>query len=185
MKAKVILFALIAAVFCACNQDGIGDASLIEGGWDLRTADYDKTVYSDLEGYTHMKDSACTTVYEDKELVWLFYQGSVSMWSYYIYEGEGDWSGYNSDSYTRYTTEGEGANMTLVLTSGSIIPGFGGVTTTRRYKVEKLTNKAMVLSITEQMYNSDSRSPVDVHAVYTFKRENSLLEYIRSVYPDL
>ena len=74
--------------------------------------------------------------------------------------------------------------MTIVETSGSIIPGSEGVTTTTRYKVEKLTTRSMVLSVVEQMYDSDSKSPVDVHVVYTFKRENSLMEYIRSGYPD-
>jgi len=184
MKVKLFIFAFIAAVFCACEQNGIGDASLIEGGWDLRTVDYDKYVYADTEGYTHLKDSAYTRIYEDKELAWLFYEGSISMWSYYVQDGEGFWSGYACDCYNFYTTEGEGENMTIVETRGSIIPGYEGVTTTRRYKVEKLTSKSMVLSTTERMYNSDTQSPVDVNAVYTFKRDNSLLEYIRSGYPE-
>lgn len=185
MKSKFCIFALVCALaLSSCEPNGIGDASLIEGGWDLRTADFDKTVYADLSGNTHLKDSAYTRLYEEKEQVWLFYQGNVSVWSYFVYEGEGHWSGYDSDSHTIYTTEGEGANMTLVLTTGSIIPGSGEIATTRRYKVEKLTNKAMILSITEQIYNSDTQSPVDVHAIYTFKRENSLLAYIRSVYPN-
>lgn len=184
MKTKLFIFAFIAALFCSCNDEGIGDASLIEGGWDLRTVDYDKTVYADLKGYTHVKDSAYTRTYEEKELAWLFYQGSISLWSYYVYEGTGHWSGYNSDSYSYYTTEGEGANLTIVVTTGSSIPGSGGLTTTRRYKVEKLTTKSMVISTVERMYNSDTQSPVDVNAVYTFKRENSLMDYIRSVYPN-
>ena len=186
MKAKLLIFAFIAAVFCACEQNGVGDASLIEGGWDLRTVDYDKTVYADYTGNTHLKDSAYTRVYEDKELAWLFYQGSISEWSYYYDEQErqGHWSGYACDCYRNYVTEGEGENMTIIETSGSIIPGYEGVTTTRRYKVEKLTTKSMVLSTIEQMYNSDTRRPVDVNAVYTFKRDNSLLDYIRSGYPE-
>lgn len=184
MKAKLIIFAFIAAVFCACEQNGVGDASLIEGGWDLRNIDYDKTVYADYNGNTHLKDSAYTRVFEDKEQVWLFYQGNISEWQYFEQDGESHWAGYACDCWRKYRTEGEGENMTIVETSGSIIPGYEGVTTTRRYKVEKLTTKSMVLSTIEQMYNSDTQSPVDVNAVYTFKRDNSLLEYIRSGYPE-
>ena len=186
MKAKLFIFAFIAALFCSCNENGIGDASLIEGGWGLRTADYDKFVYADLDGYTHLKDSAYTQVYEDKENVWLFYEGSISVWTYYVNEGEGHWSSYACDCYRNYTTEGEGTSLSIIETTGSIIPGSGGLTTTRHYKVEKLTRKSMVLSCTEHMLNSDATSPVEVDAnvVYTFRRENSLLDYIRSVYPD-
>ena len=184
MKAKLLIFAFIAAVFCACEQNGAGDASLIVGGWDLRTVDYDKTVYADYNGNTHVKDSAYTQTYEDKELAWLFSEISISMWSYYVQDGEGYWTGYACDCYNYYAVKGEGENMTIIETSGSIIPGYEGVTTTRRYKVEKLTTKSMVLSTIEQMYNSDTRRPVDVNAVYTFKRDNSLLDYIRSGYPE-
>ena len=184
MKVKLFIFSFIAAVFCACEQNGVGDASLIEGGWDLRNIDYDKMVYADYSGSTHLKDSAYTRVFEDKEQVWLFYQGDISEWQYYVQDGEGYWSGYACDCWRKYRTEGEGENMTIVETRGSIIPGYEGVTTTRRYKVEKLTRKAMVLSTIERMYNSDTQSPVDVNAVYTFKRDNSLLEYIRSGYPE-
>lgn len=186
MKSKFCIFALVCALaLSSCEPNGIGDASLIEGGWDLRTADYDKTLYADLSGNTHLKDSAYTRFYyEEKEQVWLFYQHSISWWNYYEYEGEGFWGGYACDCYRNYVTEGEGANLTIVETSGSIIPGMEDVTTTTRYKVEKLTTRSMVLSVVEQMYDSDSKSPVDVHVVYTFKRENSLLAYIRSVYPN-
>lgn len=183
MKAKFFIFALVAAIFCACEQNGVGDASLIEGGWNLRNIDYDKTVYADYNGNTHLKDSAYTRVFEDKEQVWLFYQGNISEWQYFEQEGESHWAGYACDCWRKYRTEGEGENMTIVETRGSIIPGYEGVTTTRRYKVEKLTTKSMVLSTIEQMYNSDTQSPVDVNAVYTFKRENTLLDYLRYFWP--
>lgn len=182
MKVKLFIFSFIAAVFCACEQNGIGDASLIEGGWDLRNIDYDKTVYADYNGNTHLKDSAYTRVFEDKERVWLFYQGNISEWQYFELDGEGDWTGYACDCWRKYRTEGEGENMTIVETSGSIIPGEEELLTCVIYKVEKLTKKSMVLSTI--MYNSDTQSPVDVNAVYTFKRDNSLLEYIRSGYPE-
>ena len=188
MKNKVffVLALMGAFVLTACEPDGIGDASLIEGGWDLCSVDYDKTVYADYTGNTHLKDSAYTRVYEDKELAWLFYQGSISEWSYYYDEQErqGHWSGYACDCYRNYVTEGEGENMTIVETSGSIIPGYEGWPSIQRYKVEKLTNKSMVLSTIDRMYVSDLQSAVDVHVVYTFKRDNSLMEYIRSVYSD-
>ena len=184
MKVKLFIFSFIAAVFCACEQNGVGDASLIEGGWDLCTVDYDKYVYADYNGNTHLKDSAYTRTFEDKEQVWLFYQGDISMWSYYVQDGEGYWSGYACDCWRKYRTEGEGENMTIVETSGSIIPGEEELLTCVIYKVEKLTKKSMVLSCTKRMYNSDTQSPVDVNAVYTFKRDNSLLEYIRSGYPE-
>ena len=184
MKVKLFIFSFIAAVFCACEQNGVGDASLIEGGWDLRNIDYDKYVYADYNGNTHLKDSAYTRTFEDKEQVWLFYQGDISEWQYYVQDGEGYWSGYACDCWRKYRTEGEGENMTIVETSGSIIPGEEELLTCVIYKVEKLTTKSMVLSTIEQMYNSDTQSPVDVNAVYTFKRDNSLLEYIRSGYPE-
>lgn len=38
----------------------------------------------------------------------------------------------------------------------------------------------MVLSCTERMYVSDIKSGVDVRVVYTFKREDALLQYLRS-----
>lgn len=185
MKNKFFIFALLCAfVLTSCEPDGIGDASLIEGGWDLSTADYDKTVSSDLTGSTYLKDSAYTRVYDEKESVWLFYQGNISEWVYFMYNGEGFWSGYSCDCYRNYTTEGEGASLTIVETGGSIIPGMEDATYTKRYKVEKLTSRSMVLSCTERMYVSDLQSSVDVHVVYTFKRENTLLEYIHSVYPN-
>ncbi|MBR6167831.1 MAG: hypothetical protein IKQ50_05320 [Paludibacteraceae bacterium] len=59
-----------------------------------------------------------------------------------------------------------------------------GETSIQRYTVEKLTSKSMVLSTIDRMYVSDLQSAVDVNVVYTFKRENSLMEYIRSVYSD-
>ena len=187
MKNKFFIFALLCAfMLTSCEPDGIGDASLIEGGWDLCSVDYDKTVYADYTGNTHLKDSAYTRVYEDKELAWLFYQGSISEWSYYYDEQEhqGHWSGYACDCYRNYVTEGEGNSLSIIETGGSIIPGMEDATYTERYKVEKLTSRSMVLSCTERMYVSDLQSSVDVHVVYTFKRENTLLEYIRSVYPN-
>lgn len=181
---KFFFFAFVAAVCCACEQNGVGDASLIEGGWDLRTVDYDKMVYADYAtGNTHLKDSAYTRVYEDKEHVWLFYQGSISDWQYYSRDGEGHWSGYACDCYRNYRTEGEGTNLTIVETGGSIIPGEEEFLTCIIYKVEKLTKKTMVLSCTDWMYVSDLQSAVDVHVVYTFRRENALMDFIRSIYP--
>ena len=182
--AKFFIFALVAAVCCACEQNGVGDASLIEGGWDLRTVDYDKMVYADYAtGNTHLQDSAYTRVFEDKEQVWLFYQGNISEWEYFEQDGEGHWAGYACDCYRNYRTEGEGTNLTIIETRGSIIPGMEEYVTTKHYKVEKLTKKTMVLSCTDRMYVSDLQSAVDVHVVYTFRRENALLDYIRSVWP--
>ena len=180
--AKFFFFAFVAALCCACEQNGVGDASLIEGGWDLRTVDYDKMVYADYSGNTHLKDSAYTRVFEDKEQVWLFYQGNISEWEYYERDGEGFWSGYACDCYRNYRTEGEGTNLTIIETGGSTIPGMEEYVTTKHYKVEKLTKKTMVLSCTDRMYVSDLQSGVDVHVVYTFRRENALLDYIRSAW---
>ncbi len=183
MKAKFFIFALVAAICCACESNGIGDASLIEGGWDLRNIDYDKTVYADYNGNTHLKDSAYTRVFEDKERVWLFYQGSISDWQYFEQDGKGYWTGYACDCWRKYRTEGEGTNLTIVETGGSIIPGNEELLTCVIYKVEKLTNKTMVLSCTDRMYVSDLQSAVDVHVVYTFRRENTLLDYLRNCWP--
>ena len=91
MKTKLFLFVVFAAwMLTGCEKNTIGDASLIEGGWDLRTVNYDKMVYADYAtGNTHLKDSAYTRVFEDKEQVWLFYQGDISEWQYYVQDGEG------------------------------------------------------------------------------------------------
>ena len=184
MKAKLLIFAFIAAVFCACEQNGVGDASLIEGGWDLRTVNYDKMVYADMSGNTHLKDSAYTRVYDDKEQVWLFYQNYISWWNYYEYEGEGFWSGYACDCSKTYTIDGEGTNMRIIESVISVIPGEEHTPSYTTYEVRKLTNKEMILSCTDKMYVSDTKTSVDVAVVYTFRRENSLLEFVKKYYHD-
>lgn len=185
MKTKIyLLAALLAVVFTSCNRDEIGNASFIEGAWELRTSQSDKIVYYDLSGNTHMIDSACTSVYDSKDRVWLFYQNNISEWSYFVYDGHGEWDGYFCDCYRNYVTSGEGSNLEIVETTGSIIPGMEDAKTIKHYKVLKLTNQQMILSFTEPVYVTDSLRTIDVHLVYTFQRENTLLEYIRSVYPE-
>ena len=187
MKAKHWLMAMMCVgglVLTSCEKEVPGDATFIEGAWELRTASYDKTVYADQQGNSHLKDSAYTRTYGEKEQVWLFYQNHISWWEYGEYEGEGFWSGYMCDCYRNYVTEGEGNTLEIVETSGSIIPGVEGHTIVTRYKVEKITNKQMILSCVDKMYISDTQSTVDVHVEYTFKRENTLLDYIRSEYEE-
>lgn len=186
MKTKIyLLAALLAVVFTSCKRDEIGNASLIEGAWELRTSQSDKIVfYSDLSGNTHMIDSACTIVYDSKDRVWLFYQNNISEWSYIVYDGHGAWDGYLCDCYRNYVTTGEGSNLEIVETTGSIIPGMEDSKTTKRYKVLKLNNQQMILSFTEPVYVTDSMRIVDVHLVYTFQRENTLLEYFNSAYKE-
>lgn len=185
MKTKLFITTLIGAclLVTSCVRNTPGDASLIEGGWDLQTADFDKMVYADLNGNTHLKDSAYTRTFKQKEQVWIFYEKAIGEWQYFEQNGEGLWTSYKCDCYRNYTVEGEGSTLTIVETGGSTIPGMEDLTYTTRYKVEKLTKSAMVLSFTDQVYVSDTQSTVDLHVVYTFRREDSLLEYILSVYP--
>ena len=183
MKTKLFLFVVFAAwMLTGCEKNTIGDASLIEGGWDLRTVDYDKMVYADYSGSTHLKDSAYTRVFEDKEQVWLFYQGNISEWEYYEWDGEGFWSGYACDCSKTYTIEGEGTNMRIIESVISVIPGEEHTPSYTTYEVRKLTSKEMILSCTDKMYLSDTKTSVDVSVVYTFRRENALLDYIRSAW---
>ena len=70
--------------------------------------------------------------------------------------------------------------MEIVVTSGSTIPGYEEYTSISRYKVEKITNKHMILSTVSTFYISDLESTVDVQQEYTFKRQDSLLKYILS-----
>ena len=185
MKTKLFLFVVFAAwMLTGCEKNTIGDASLVEGGWDLRTVNYDKMVYADMSGNTHLKDSAYTRVYEDKEQVWLFYQNYISWWNYYEYEGEGFWSGYACDCSKTYTIEGEGTNMRIIESVISVIPGEEHTPSYTTYEVRKLTNKEMILSCTDKMYVSDTNTSVDVAVVYTFRRENSLLEFVKKYYHD-
>ena len=152
MKTKLFLFVVFAAwMLTGCEKNTIGDASLVEGGWDLRTVNYDKMVYADMSGNTHLKDSAYTRVYEDKEQVWLFYQNYISWWNYYEYEGEGFWSGYACDCSKTYTIEGEGTNMRIIESVISVIPGEEHTPSYTTYEVRKLTNKEMILSCTDKM----------------------------------
>lgn len=185
MKTKLFLFVVFAAwMLTGCEKNTIGDASLVEGGWDLRTVNYDKMVYADMSGNTHLKDSAYTRVYEDKEQVWLFYQNYISWWNYYEYEGEGFWSGYACDCSKTYTIEGEGTNMRIIESVISVIPGEEHTPSYTTYEVRKLTNKEMILSCIDKMYVSDTKTSVDVSVVYTFKRENSVLDFVKKYYHD-
>ena len=185
MKTKLFLLAALSAVvLCSCNRDEIGNASLIEGAWERRTSQSDKIVYYDMSGNTHMIDSAWSCEYESKDRVWLFYQNNISEWGYFVCNDTGSWYPSLCDCYRNYVTSGEGSNLEIIETSGSIVPGMEDSKTIKHYKVLKLTNRQMILSFSEPVYVTDSLRTVDVHHVYTFQRENTLLEYIRSVYPE-
>jgi len=177
MKTKLSLLALLAIVLVACNEP-IGEAALIDGGWELQKLTSDKSVYADLSGNTHLKDEPYTQEFENKERVWLFYEAHISHWGYFSHDGEGYWSGYVDDADHAYVVEGEGEQMFIVETSRSIIPGMEEHSTVTRYHVEKLTKSQMILTATVTPYISDLGTTVDVLNTYTFKRENSLLDWI-------
>lgn len=177
MKTKLFFLATLTIALVACNEP-IGETALIEGGWELCTWTSDKTVYADLSGNTHYKDEPYTREYGNKEQVWLFYGACISQWCQYTNDGEKDWSGYDDDAEHAYVVEGEGDHMYIIETTTSIIPGMEGHSTVTRYHVEKLTKSQMVLTTTRLMYVSDLETTVEVFMTYTFKRENTLLDWL-------
>ena len=177
MKTKLFLLAALAIALVACNEP-VGETSLIEGGWELQTWTMDKTITADQSGNTHLENKPSTREYKDKERVWLFYKAHISQWSNFSYEGEEFWSGYADDAEHAYVVEGEGDQMYIIETTTSTIPGMEGHSVVTRYHVEKLTKSQMVLTTTQAMYVSDLESTVDVFQTYTFKRENTLLDWL-------
>lgn len=178
----IALCILCAGALLSSCEETIGDPSLVEGAWEMTTAEYGKTVYADSNGQTHLKDSSYVRTYENKEHVWLFYQNSISEWSSFEYDGETLWEPYMCDCYRNYVIEGEGNEMQIIQTTGSIIPGMEEYQTVTRYKVEKLTRKELIISYTDTMYISDTQSTVDVQVVLCFQRENTLMDFIRNMY---
>lgn len=179
MKTKLFLLAALAIALVACNEP-VNEAPVVEGGWELKTLEMDKTVYADYNGNSHLKDEPSTREYKNKEEVWLFYDAHISLWEQYTDENDGKkyWSGYAGDAEHSYVVEGEGNQMYIIETSRSTIPGEEGHSTVTRYHVEKLAKKQMVLTQTDAMYVSDLGTTVDVFKTYTFKRENTLLDWI-------
>lgn len=187
LRGKKSSFLIALCILCAgallsSCEETIGDPSLVEGAWEMTTAEYDKTVYADSNGQTHLKDSSYVRTYENKEHVWLFYQNSISEWGYFEFDGETLWEPYLCDCYRNYVIEGEGNEMQIIQTAGSIIPGMEEYQTVTRYKVEKLTRKELIISYTDTMYISDTQSTVDVQVVLCFQRENTLMDFIRNMY---
>lgn len=187
LRGKKSSFLIALCILCAgallsSCEETIGNSSLVEGAWEMKTAEYDKTVYADSNGQTHLKDSSYVRTYENKEHVWLFYQNSISEWGYFEYDGETLWEPYMCDCYRNYVIEGEGNEMQIIQTAGSIIPGMEEYQTVTRYKVEKLTRKELIISYTDTMYISDTQSTVDVQVVLCFQRENTLMDFIRNMY---
>ena len=187
LRGKKSSFLIALCILCAgallsSYEETIGNPSLVEGAWEMKTAEYDKTVYADSNGQSHLKDSSYVRTYGDKENVWLFYQNSISEWSSFEYDGETLWEPYMCDCYRNYVIEGEGNEMQIIQTAGSIIPGMEEYQTVTRYKVEKLTRKELIISYTDTMYISDTQSTVDVQVVLCFQRENTLMDFIRNMY---
>ena len=183
MKTKFFLLIVVAAVLCACEEQ-IGNASLIEGAWDLQKAEYGQIVSADLTGQTHLKDEPYTHVYESKEQTWLFRDNHISWWEYYEYKGDSFWSPWVGDGSTSYTIEGEGKQLTIVACSVSTIPGEEHTPYYTRYEVRKLTSKEMVLHFDDQVYVSDLEKTVNVSTTYYFQRENTLLDFIQQYWTE-
>ena len=178
-RISIVFGAMIAVMLCSCESP-IGEASLVEGAWMVKTRKADKSISADLSGNTHLDDKVYSYTYADKELAWLFYQGYISWWSGYEDNGNDLWSPWAGDRSIKYTVEGEGKNMVIVTETRSTIPGASGTPSVLRYKVEKLTSKEMTLSCNEEMYVSDLKSTVDVHVTYTFVREQSLMDFVNT-----
>lgn len=177
---KIFFLAIIAAVFVSCEEI-VGDSSLIEGAWELITLEYDGTVSADQNGQTHYSDKPYTKQYENKENVWLFKDNYITKWSQSTQKGEIFWSGYEDDASHSYVVEGAGQTMVIVKTSKSIIPGMEDRSFVTRYKVEKLTKNQMILTTTETPFISDLNATVKVNEKYSFKRENTLEDFLKSV----
>ncbi|MBQ7631879.1 MAG: hypothetical protein IJS82_03875 [Paludibacteraceae bacterium] len=176
---KFFILAFCATIFVACEET-IGDASLIEGGWELQKTESDATVYADYTGETFFSDQPFTHTYENKEMIWLFYEGSISQWSQATDdEGNVFWEGYSDDASHTYVVEGKSPELTIVETTLSIIPGMERTSAVTRYHVEKLSKSQMVLTTTATPYISEKDSTVDVHVIYTFQRENTILAYFK------
>lgn len=182
LKRISIVFGAMMAVMLSSCESHIGEASLVEGAWMVKTCTSDKSVSADQQGNTHLNDNEYTYTYKDKELAWLFYQGYISWWSGYEDNGNDLWSSWDGDMSIKYTVEGEGKNLVIVTETRSTIPGASGTPSVLRYKVEKLTSKEMTLSCNEEMYVSDLKSTVDVHVTYTFLREQSLMDFVNAYF---
>lgn len=181
MTPKHFLMAVLCLVgftSVSCDREVPGDATFIEGGWEIQTVTVDKVVYADWYGNTYVRDSLYTREYKPGEEAWLFRNNYITEWHYS--NEEGDWNSTYCDCYQKYVVEGEDDNLEIVVTSGSIIPGHEEYTSISRYKVEKITNKHMILSTVSKFYISDLESTVNVQQEYTFKRQDSLLKYILS-----
>lgn len=177
---KIFFLAIVATILVAC-EDTIDDASLIGGAWELITLEYDGTVSADQNGQSHYSDKPYTQKYENKESVWLFKDNHITKWSQFTQNGESFWSGYGDDASHSYVVEGAGQTMVIVKTSKSIIPGMEDRSFVTRYKVEKLTKSQMILTTTETPFISDLNATVKVNEKFSFKRENTLEDFLKSV----
>ena len=175
----MMLCGLAAVVMTACNENK-PEAGMVEGGWELRTMVSDHTVYADMTGTTHYSDEGNTRTYDTKEEVWLFYEGHISKWQYAESDGQSFWDGYLCDCERTYTVVGEYPDpMYIEERSRSTIPGDCGTWSTQRYQIEKLTSREMVLTTVNRMYVSQTKESVDVNVTCTFRRENTLLGYLK------
>ena len=175
---KIFLLAIVATMLVAC-EDTIGDASLIGGAWELITLDMDGTVSADQNGQSHYSDKPYTKKYEDKENVWLFKDKHITKWSQFTQNGESIWSGYADNASHSFVVEGAGQTMVIVETTKFVV-GMEERTGVTRYQVEKLTKNQMILTTTVTPYISDSNATVKVNEKYSFKRENTLLDFLKS-----
>lgn len=183
MKKYLFLFA-VALALIACNQNQ-PTAAMVEGAWELRTVVYDHTVYADQTGTTHYSEESTTRTYDTKEDVWLFYDGHISEWQYVESKGESFWDGYNCDCERVYNIIEERQDHTKSLSieekTRSIIPGFCGTWSTQLYKVEKLNSNEMILTTVIRMSVSEKQELVDIFVTYTFRREKTLLDYLKKM----
>lgn len=174
-------------VLTACNNNPVGDDSLVEGAWQLDKIVADGQVSYDNRGEGHYTAGEHTDTYANKELVWLLYQNHQTMWMYS--EKYKMWDAYIGDCEVRYSIETTGDKKYLVTISRSTIPYDmpQRITThhnempfpSSRYEITRLNKNNMVLDTDgAYMLSSDMTSQL-VHLTYYFTRENTLLKFIK------
>ncbi len=172
----------LGAAICSCEKKSEGEELVqVEGAWELKTLKSDYSALADILEDLHMTEETVRS-YGDKEEVWLFRKGHISEWTWF--ENGSGWEASICDCSNEYVIKGEGADMQIIVTGRSSIPGLEDVSTVTNYKVEKLTKDEMILNCIDHQYSIDIDSIIDVPRTYIFKRENTLPDHVKSVFPD-
>jgi len=169
-------------LFNSCNSDQPMDISYVEGAWELTSISSDHRIVADYTGKTLYSEEPSHYTNDNKENVWLFYQGHISEWAWSA--SDKFWDGYACDCVRNYETQTDGNDRYILESGYSIIPLDSNEE--RRvshtlYKIEKLTKSEMILKHDNKIYISDIDSTITDHITQTFKRENTLLKFIEKL----